>query len=83
MLTKALGYSVTCLLLKSHHFPVVSGISHSSLLGTAAMNTFLPAALCLLGAWAALAAGVTVQVSLVPTLVQMALCPQCPGSMSW
>lgn len=43
------------------------------------MNTFLLAALCLLGTWAALAGGVTVQVSPVPTLVQPALCPQCTG----
>uniref|UniRef100_A0A8C2NI03 Guanylin n=2 Tax=Capra hircus TaxID=9925 RepID=A0A8C2NI03_CAPHI len=35
--------------------------SHSSLLGAAAMNTFLLSALCLLGAWATLTGGVIVK----------------------
>lgn len=45
------------------------------------MNTFLLATLCLLGTWAALAEGVTVQVSLVPTLVQLLVYSQYPGPM--
>lgn len=80
-----MGYSVTMPSLKVPLLcGVASGTSHSSLLDTAAMNTFLLATLCLLGAWAALAEGVTVQVSPVPTLVQLCLPPgaqrPCPDT---
>ncbi|XP_059886197.1 guanylin [Delphinus delphis] len=43
------------------HAAASSGTKPSSLLGAAATNTFLLSALCLLGAWAALAGGVTVK----------------------
>lgn len=75
MLTSFLGYSVTVLSLKVPLFLPGIQTSHSCLFGTAAMNTFLLSALCLLGAWAALGAeGVTVQVSSLSLAWPRSLC---------
>lgn len=81
-LTKAPGLLSNPAFFKSPTVSLWHPAPATPLSGTAAMNTFLLAALCLLGSWAALAEGVTVQVSPVPTLVQLALCPQCTGLMS-